>query len=44
MADGKKLASNWKQINQYESVWSIADKSKFVIQKVRWVHLEVECE
>jgi hypothetical protein len=40
----EKLASDWKQINQYESVWDIENKGNFIIQEVRWAHLEGECE
>jgi 23S rRNA U2552 (ribose-2'-O)-methylase RlmE/FtsJ len=36
------LAKDWNQLSQHESVWSPNDDNQFVLEEVRWAHLEIE--
>lgn len=40
----KTLGSGWEKINKYEGIWNPGDGKEFIIQEVRWAHLEGEKE
>lgn len=40
----EKLGSGWEPSNKYESIWNPGGESKFIIEEVRWAHLECDIE